>query len=153
LAVDYIGALVASLMFPFLLIPFLSLVQSGLVMGLLNVVVAGVLMYRLGVESQQLRRGLAMAAWLLSVLLIAGFFSAERMVTFLENRMYQHEIIFKTDPVPASGHHAAWGGYPSLLKWTPSIFYCRRIPLPRDISATGSASCRTTGERYHSGGR
>ncbi|TFL19770.1 polyamine aminopropyltransferase [Jannaschia formosa] len=41
LSVDYLGALVASLAFPLLIVPNLSLIAAGLVFGLLNLAVAG----------------------------------------------------------------------------------------------------------------
>ncbi|PWJ18289.1 polyamine aminopropyltransferase [Jannaschia seohaensis] len=41
LSVDYLGALVASLAFPLLIVPNLSLISAGLVFGLLNLAVAG----------------------------------------------------------------------------------------------------------------
>ena len=40
LAVDYLGALAASLLFPLLLVPHLGLVRTGFLFGLLNVAVA-----------------------------------------------------------------------------------------------------------------
>lgn len=40
LALDYLGALVASLLFPFLLLPYLGLVRTSYIMGLLNAVIA-----------------------------------------------------------------------------------------------------------------
>lgn len=40
LALDYIGALIASILFPFLLLPYIGLVRTGYLMGLLNALIA-----------------------------------------------------------------------------------------------------------------
>lgn len=93
LALDYIGALIASVAFPFLLVPHLSLAQAGLMMGLANVLVAGLLLARLGRSIQKGRTGLFLAVGLAAVLLGVGMVFAGRMVSYMENRIYQDEVI------------------------------------------------------------
>lgn len=49
LALDYFGALIASLLFPFLLLPYLGLMRTAFAVALLNVAVAFIIFLRLGV--------------------------------------------------------------------------------------------------------
>ncbi len=97
LAVDYIGAFIASILFPFALLPHVGLVRAGLVMGLSNVAVAGLLIWRfrpeIGQPAGRLKVLTGTAATFLTVALIA----AGRLVTFLENNIYQDEVILARD--------------------------------------------------------
>lgn len=93
LALDYLGALVASVLFPFLLLPRLGLVRAALLFGLLNVLVAllGILLFR---DDLRARRALPAAAVLSVGLLLAGVAAAERTTTWLEDRLYQDAVVW-----------------------------------------------------------
>ena len=95
LAIDYIGALAASLLFPLVLVPRLGLVRTGFLFGLLNVGVAfiGLRLFR----SQLGRRGgrlLTTVALLSAVLLTSGLISAGKTTDWLEDLIYDDEIIY-----------------------------------------------------------
>jgi spermidine synthase len=92
LSFDYLGALAAAVLFPFALLPYLGLARAGLAMGLVNVAVAMLLLYRLGGAIGP-RRGLWAAAAAAFVVLAAVFAGAGRLVTWLEASLYQDEII------------------------------------------------------------
>ena len=99
LGIDYIGALAASLAFPFLILPSLGLMRAGLAAGLLNVGVGGLLLWHfrslLGKRFSRLR-ALALGA---AVFLSAVFIASGSLSSFLENQLYQDEIIYsKTSP-------------------------------------------------------
>jgi spermidine synthase len=94
LSLDYAGALFASILFPFLLLPQLGLVRAGLCLGLMNVLVAAALTWRLGRLLGPHRRMLGIASAVAAVGLASGVALAGRMVEHLENRVYQDEIIF-----------------------------------------------------------
>ncbi len=99
LAFDYIGALVASLLFPILLVPRLGLVRTSLLFGMLN---AGV-----GLWGTWLMRNLikgsvsalrAKAAIVLFILLI-GFIKADSLTSLAEDQLFADDIIYaKTTP-------------------------------------------------------
>ncbi len=97
LAVDYIGAFAASILFPFALLPHLGLVRAGLVMGLSNVAVAGLLIHRFGSELGTAKRKLRILTGTAAVILSAGLVLEGYLVTYLENQLYQDEVIFARD--------------------------------------------------------
>ncbi|MBM2577787.1 polyamine aminopropyltransferase [Jannaschia sp. Os4] len=90
LTFDYLGALVAALAFPVLVVPNLGLVQAGLAFGLLNLAVAGGTLWlfrdRVG--------GLDRAAWAVAVVAVAGLLAvAPRLQGVLDARLYADEVI------------------------------------------------------------
>jgi len=92
LSADYVGALAACVAFPFLVLPLLGLVRSALVFGMLNVLIAT---FGTAVFWQELpgRRRLALWNALAWCLLLAGVLSANATTSWLEDRLYQDEII------------------------------------------------------------
>ncbi len=97
LSADYVGALVASIVFPFLLLPQFGVVRAGLLMGVVNVVVAGVVLWRLapfcGRASRRLKIGCALAL----TILILSFGLSGKLVALLENKLYEDEVIYACD--------------------------------------------------------
>ena len=55
MSLDYIGAFLASLAFPFLILPELGLVRGGFLIGLLNILIGLYLLYRVHNPSRSLR--------------------------------------------------------------------------------------------------
>lgn len=97
LSADYLGALAASLLFPFLLLPELGLVRAGLVTGMMNVGVA-LLLYRwfrrsIGPRLAAVRVVLVVS----SILLVGAFVVSTRLVHWFEGNAYQDEVIFAKD--------------------------------------------------------
>lgn len=90
---DYVGALLASLLFPLVLVPHLGLVRSSFLFGALNVLVA---LFTL----RLLRRHVAWAAWLQSAGVVAliglsvGFGYSERLLAWSEKNAYVDPVIF-----------------------------------------------------------
>src|SRR5918998_129347 len=93
LAFDYVGALVASLLFPIFLVPKLGLVRTGLVFGLLN---AGV-----GLWATWLMRPLikgrveplrARACIVMAILLVA-FIKADALTSLAEDALFADDIV------------------------------------------------------------
>ncbi|MCB0360846.1 MAG: hypothetical protein KDD44_14455, partial [Bdellovibrionales bacterium] len=93
LAFDYLGALVASLAFPLLLLPYLGVVKTALIIGLLNLAVAAV---NIRTFFPQLPRAglLALGTGLASLVLLAGLSYAFTLSSFLEKFVYQDPIIY-----------------------------------------------------------
>ncbi|GAB3499461.1 polyamine aminopropyltransferase [Spirosoma knui] len=90
---DYIGALLASLIFPLVLIPQLGLIRTSLFFGLLNIGVAGFLLYRFN-EARPFRRSFSFVMMASTALLIAGFVYAERIMTYAEGVAFQDTVIY-----------------------------------------------------------
>lgn len=92
LAADYVGGLLASLLFPLLLVPRLGLIRTGFLFGIINVAVALLLIYR----HPGLRRGLAhqVGAIAAMVLLAGGFAAAEDLMALSEEGQYPGQALF-----------------------------------------------------------
>lgn len=90
---DYIGALLASLIFPLLLIPHLGLVKTAYLIGILNVSVALLVCI-------VFRKEIRAASYLLSsavisiFLLLVGFIYADTITSFSESQSYSDTIIY-----------------------------------------------------------
>lgn len=99
LAFDYIGALIASLLFPLFLVPTLGLVRTSLLFGMFN---AGV-----GLWGTSLLRpilsgsvsGLRIRAAIVLALLTVGMIKADRLTTLAEDNLFGNQIVYtKTTP-------------------------------------------------------
>jgi spermidine synthase len=99
LAFDYLGALVASLLFPLLLVPRLGLVRTSLMFGLLN---AAVGLWGTWLLRPQLSRGvLGLRARCVAVLMLltVGVVYADRLTSLAEDNLYADEIVYaRTSP-------------------------------------------------------
>jgi spermidine synthase len=93
LTVDYLGALLASLLFPLLLVPRLGLVRTGLVFGVLNAAV-GLWSTHLLRSVIPRRRDLQIKGLAVLALLAAGVAGADRLTALAEEGMYADEVIF-----------------------------------------------------------
>ncbi|MBI4741227.1 MAG: polyamine aminopropyltransferase [Betaproteobacteria bacterium] len=93
LTFDYLGALAVSILFPLLLVPHLGLVRSGLLFGLLNVLVA---LWALWLFRDRLQHaGGLRAQGLVSLLaLLAGFAAAGQFTSLAEAHLYADEIVY-----------------------------------------------------------
>jgi spermidine synthase len=93
LSFDYVGALAGALLFPLLLLPTLGMARTAFLIGLLNL---GVALWNVRVFRDRLRRPGALLALcgVCGGLLTAGFLSSFRLVSLLENRLYEDQIIY-----------------------------------------------------------
>jgi spermidine synthase len=92
LALDYVGALVASLAFPLVLTPYLGMLRTSFLFGLLNVGVAALGLRAL--KSAEIRaRRLKIWAAAAAIALLTGFAGAGTFSSFTEAMLYQDEII------------------------------------------------------------
>jgi spermidine synthase len=99
LAFDYIGALVASLLFPLFLIPRLGLVRTSLAFGILNALVGlwGTWLLRPLLPDRLI--GLRLRALAVITLLAAGLAAADRLTDLAEEEMFPHPIVYtRTTP-------------------------------------------------------
>jgi spermidine synthase len=92
LTYDYVGALAASVLFPLVLVPWLGLMRTGFAFGLFNVAVALALLWVLPNGRQMIREQIA--AIIVAISLIVGFFMAENLQKWAEVAVYQENVIY-----------------------------------------------------------
>jgi spermidine synthase len=89
---DYVGALLASVIFPLVLMPYLGILRTSYLIGLLNIAVGLILLQRFRAEVNR-----PWALQTLAVILLVGFAVAfalaERVQTFTEGLAYNGPII------------------------------------------------------------
>jgi spermidine synthase len=92
LAFDYLGALVASLLFPLVLLPQLGTLRTAFAVGLLNVAVGllALVVFRRRVQQRLLLSTLGMGA---IVLLTVGFVLSYQLVDYFERSLYDDEVL------------------------------------------------------------
>ena len=99
LAFDYIGALVASLLFPILLVPKLGLVRTSLLFGMFN---AGVGLWGTWLMRSLIKgsvSSLRVKSVIVLVILLVGFIKADRLTSIAEDQLFADDIIYaKTTP-------------------------------------------------------
>jgi spermidine synthase len=97
LAFDYIGALVASILFPILFVPRLGLIRTSLVFGMLN---AGVALWGTWLLRPLIKggvTGLRVKAFVVLALLLVGLIKANRITSLAEDEMFADEIVYTKD--------------------------------------------------------
>lgn len=91
--VDYIGALLASLVFPLLLVPYLGLIRTSLFFGVLNTAVGWWLLHRFRRELTG-RTGLQIMAIASLVVELIGFVFAGKIMNISENLVFNDPVIY-----------------------------------------------------------
>ncbi|MGO9571608.1 MAG: polyamine aminopropyltransferase [Desulfomonilaceae bacterium] len=93
LALDYIGALFASCAFPIVLVPYLGLLRTSFLFGLINVGVAAVALRVMGAMLHA-RKKLTVFAIVSACILTGGLAGSGTFTSFTENLLYQDNIMF-----------------------------------------------------------
>lgn len=94
LSIDYLGSLVAALAFPLLLLPVLGVTQTAFLMGLFNILVAGVILYRFQYRLQQAWRLWGVIGFF-TLAMTVGLVYSGSIVDFLEQQLYESRIIYR----------------------------------------------------------
>ena len=91
---DYIGALVASLLFPMVLVPKLGLVRTSVAFGLLNALVGlwGTYLFAPMITGKVL--GLRVRAGVVIAILLAAFVKADLLTSLAEEQMFADEVVY-----------------------------------------------------------
>jgi spermidine synthase len=94
LAFDYIGALAASLLFPLVMVPYLGLVRTSFVVGLVNALIGlwGINLLRPLISTRV--GGLRIRALIVAGLLIAGIARADVFTSLAEEQQFGDPIVF-----------------------------------------------------------
>jgi spermidine synthase len=90
---DYIGALLASIMFPLVLVPQLGIMRTSLFFGMINISIAIVLCFVLKKELKNtwLLKAKAIGSFLL---LLGVFLFSENILSYSEGKLYGENIIY-----------------------------------------------------------
>lgn len=95
LSLDYIGALIATIAFPFILLPFFGVYQSSLIFGLVNLslalVVLAVFRDELGITQARRLQGITIV---LSLMLVAMILAAGSMLRHWDSQLYQDRVVY-----------------------------------------------------------
>lgn len=95
---DYVGALLASVAFPLLLVPHLGLIRTSLMFGIMNVLVAyfACLKFEKEIRMVALLKSTSLAV---TGLLLTGFVMADKLTSFAESMAYPEPVIYsKSSP-------------------------------------------------------
>jgi spermidine synthase len=96
LSFDYIGSLVAAVLFPLFLVPRMGLVRTSILFGLLN---GGVGLYGTFLMAPLIRRGrtgLRIRATVVILLLVIALVNAKRLTSLSEQELFADEIVYAT---------------------------------------------------------
>ncbi|MES2152475.1 MAG: polyamine aminopropyltransferase [Pseudomonadota bacterium] len=95
LTFDYLGALAVSLLFPLVLAPYLGLVRTGFLFGMLNVAVGFWTLYVFRGELKN-AGGRVLRASSVMFVLVLGFALSDRMVQWGEHGLFGDEVVYAT---------------------------------------------------------
>lgn len=95
LSLDYIGALIGSIVFPLLLLPSLGLIKSTFVIGLINILTAIVNLYYFRAH-RAVNKKIGALALATTITLFALVLLGTRLTSFAEHHLYQDQVIFQT---------------------------------------------------------
>ncbi len=90
---DYIGALLASILFPLILVPKLGIMGTSLFFGMINISIAIALCFLLEAELKNVKLLKAKAILSFLILLVTFIFS-ENILSFSEGKLYGENIIY-----------------------------------------------------------
>jgi len=89
---DYIGGLLASLIFPLILVPYVGLIRTSIFFGLLNLLVALALIYKFK-EAKSYRTGFAVTIALSAIVFGIIFVYSEKVMSYSESLSFQDRVI------------------------------------------------------------
>ncbi len=92
LSFDYIGALLASVLFPLFLLPYFGIMKTSFLIGLLNISVAIFNSYSFKDKLTNYKKKTTVSV-IVSAILLCGFFYSFSINSFFEQLMYQDKIL------------------------------------------------------------
>ena len=95
LSFDYLGSLVAAVLFPLFLVPKIGLVRTSVLFGFLNACVGFYATYLLAPLIRR-RTGLRVRAAVVLVVLIVAFANANRLTSMAEDDLFADDIVYAT---------------------------------------------------------
>ncbi len=92
---DYIGALLASLLFPLLMVPYLGLIRTSALFGMTNISLAIYLCYYFKSEVRSYST-LVLQGFIALFALLAAFVFSNEIMSFSESQLYGENVIYST---------------------------------------------------------
>ena len=94
LSFDYLGALIATISFPFLLLPTLGVYQSSLVFGLANMTIVFILLkfFRKNIVKKYSK--LMLATLIATISILTMIFFSNELLDHWDNSLYKHRIVY-----------------------------------------------------------
>jgi spermidine synthase len=94
LSFDYIGALLGSLSFPLVLLPYLGEIKTSFLVGFINIIVANLIIYKYKgyIKNYKLMKTLALV---FAILIAIGFFTGDYVGKSIEDSFYRDRVIFR----------------------------------------------------------
>lgn len=92
---DYIGALLASLIFPLILVPRLGLIRTSLFFGMMNIGIGWYLAYYFGKEIHRGAR-LQVTAFILLMAQLVAFVFSENILSYSETMTFNDQVVYAT---------------------------------------------------------
>lgn len=94
LSIDYFGALLATLLFPFLLLPWLGVFKTSLAFGMMNLTIALALLWYFAEHLSIARKNvLRLALTLVSLILVGTFIFSNELNKIWNNRVYEDHVV------------------------------------------------------------
>ncbi|MDR6561601.1 MULTISPECIES: polyamine aminopropyltransferase [unclassified Arcicella] len=90
---DYIGALLASVLFPLIFVPYMGLIRTSFFFGIFNTIVALIVCHQFSTDLKN-KFALKLSAWTVLILLLIGFLTSDKIMSWSESMAYQDKIIF-----------------------------------------------------------
>ena len=94
MSADYIGALAASIVFPFVLVPHLGLNRAGIVTGFANLLIALFLVYRFKIKLGRFYTKLLLFTFFCLGFLGLSYFYSQGLISHMEDSLYQDRVVY-----------------------------------------------------------
>jgi spermidine synthase len=94
LSFDYIGALIGSVAFPIILLPHLGHIKTSFLVGLINVLVANMIIFKYKNHIKRIQFLKIMAVFF-TFLIVLGFLTADKTAEKIEDSFYRDQIIYR----------------------------------------------------------
>ena len=127
LSFDYLGALVASLAFPLILLPTFGTMRTAFFVGLLNLIVASINIWQFKKDLRFPQR-LGLTNLVGGILLVVGFIFSFQLTGFFEQFLYQDPILTVPYVFPHSSIDFAFYAY-HLAESVSEFFFLHSYQL------------------------
>ncbi len=94
LSLDYFGALIGSIAFPFFLLPFFGLFRASFLIGIINIIIA-IITIVVFTGTLGRRRELMTFAVMIAFILTFSFIYSHKITSFAESQLYADQIIYE----------------------------------------------------------
>lgn len=99
LTFDYLGALVATILFPFFLVPFVGLYKSSLIFGLINVVTGLItyLYYKSNISLNYRIKFMVILGLITSLMIGGALFYAKDVISKWNGQIFKYDVVYEEE--------------------------------------------------------